>query len=247
VIEIPLITPISILIGSFVIYLIIRSISLTVSDIFLFFMFLFAYANIDKTLATFYLIGLLFVIVVDWTNQPFEIGIAKQFKMSSFTFKGYGFMIFSLILGLFIYLAINLMGTRSGSVVIGVPILATITTSTIIASFMPALTALLGIIENRVFFTLFLLLSKFGLLIPFVGLLFSILPPVFALLLTAFIFAMFHLTAYSIVIGAIIWAMLSFTLFLSSYLITGDTLSADFAHWLNNALVAIQRGIQIVI
>lgn len=245
-IKIALLTPLTVLLATLIIWLIIRSISITVSDIFLFFIFLFAYANIDKALATFYLIGLLFVIVVDWTNQPFELGIAKKFSISKFTFKGYGFMIFSLILGFFIYIGINMMGTRTGSVVIGVPILATVTTSTIVTSFMPALTALLGIIENRVFFTLFNLVTRYGVLIPVVGVAFGIGLPVLPILLSSLIFALFHLTAYSIAVGAILWAMMSFALFLSSYLITGDTLSADFAHWLNNALVAIKRGLQIV-
>lgn len=209
-------------------------------------MFLFAYANVDKALATFYLIGLLFVIIVDWTNQPFEVGIAKEFSLGGFKFKNLGLMIFSIVLGVFIYLAINLMGTRTGSVVIGVPVLATVTTSTVVANFMPALTGLLGIIENRIFFTFFNLLVRFGVLLPVVGFLFGIGLPIVSIFLASLVFALFHLTAYSIAIGAIIWAMLSFALFLLSYLVVGDTLPADIAHWLNNILVSLQRTIQIV-
>lgn len=216
------------------------------SNIYLFIMFLWAYPNVDKAISTFYLIGILFVLIADLTNQIWEIKTAESFNLAGLKFAGPIFMVFSIALGVGIYIAINAMGTRTGGVVIGVPVLATVTSSTIIATFMPALTALLGIVENQIFFTVFRLLTSFGYLAPVVGFIFQIASPVIALLIVSSIFALFHLIAYSIAVGAMVWAALSFALFLGSYLLTGDTLAADTAHWTNNAAVSISKGLEVV-
>lgn len=244
-----LITPLTISVILLVVYLLIRftpKVGILLSDLYLFFLFWFAYPNIDKPLATFYLFGLIFILLIDLTNQVFEVEFFRSFSIGDVKFQNIGFIFLSLGIGAILFFMINLMGTRTGNIVIGVPQLATITTGTIASLFIPGLKGLLGIIENRSFFTLLNILIKFGATIPLIGVVVGLAMPIFPIIISAGLFAIYHLVAFSLAFAALIWAFLAFVLYIISFILTKNTLAADFAHWLNNVVVSVSKGLQVV-
>lgn len=242
------ITEVTLLVSWFVLYIVLRGVNAYFGSALVFLTFIFAFIVSSQSFSSFYLLLYLVVIVLDLainqistTNQ-----VAGSYKAGKFTAKGFSFIGISLVAGLAMYFVINLLSRQVGANIIGVPQLQ-ITTPTLIAqSFKPVFEASLGIIENATAFVFFDILMVFGLLIPFVGLLIEFSGVIIPLIISSLIMAIFHVTAYSVAIALLLYAMMAFAMFIISRIILKDSLSADTAHYLNNGVISVSRSLQVV-
>ena len=229
---------------SFLVYIILRSINIVFADAYLFVLFIFAFILTSKEFSVFYLLLFIIAIIIDLAITQFKIAPAA----SALGFKGFGLTLISLIVGLGLYLIISVISVRAGGNIVGAPELAVSSTSEIAQNLRPTFVSHLGIIENRIAFALFEVLSLFGGLLPFVGLVFEIIPYLVPVLIVGLIMGLFHVVAYSVSFSLILWASTAFMLFIASYLILNrDSLGADTAHAINNGMIDISRGLQIVV
>lgn len=235
-----LLTAMMIMAISFLAYVILRSVSHIVADVFLFILFIFAFVLSNRDFGVFYLLLFLVAIVIDLAIPKFEIGTQAK--------AGFMPIVIALLVGLGLYMIITLISVRVGGNIVGAPEIAITSTSTIAQNFRPTFVGMLGIIENRIAFAFFEVLSLFGVLIPIIGLAFEFIPYVVPAVVVGIIMGLFHVTAYSVVVSLLIWASVAFMLFIASYVIMGrDSLSADTAHLLNNGIIDINRGLAIVV
>ena len=234
-----LLTAIMIMAISFLAYVILRSINHIIADVYLFVLFIFAFIVGSREFSVFYLLLFLIAIVIDLAVTKFEIGVAKTRFMP---------IVIALVVGLGLYLTITLISVRVGGNIIGAPEIAIASTSTIAQNMRPTFVGMLGIIENRIAFVLFEVLNLFGILIPLVGVAFQLIPYVASTIIVGLVMGILHVTAYSVAISLLIWASIAFMLFITSYIIMGrDSLSSDFAHFTNNSLIDLNRGLSLVV
>lgn len=235
-----LLTAITILVISFLAYIILRSIKLIVADVFLFILFIFAFVVSNREFSVFYLLLFVVAIIIDLSINKFEVGSNNK---SGFMSVG-----IALGFGLALYGVITLISARVGGNILGAPEIAIASTSTIAQNMRPTFVGMLGIIENRIAFTIFEVLNVFGIFIPLVGVAFGFIPFLLPIIIVGLIMGILHVTAFSVAISLLIWASLSFMLFIISYIMMGrDSLSADTAHLLNNGIIDINRGLSIVV
>lgn len=233
-------TAIMIMILSFLAYIILRNVNHILADIFLFILFIFAFVVSNKEFSVFYLLLFVIAIVIDLAVPKFEIGANVK--------SGFMPIVIALLVGLGLYVVITLISVRVGGNIVGAPEIAIASTSTIAQNMRPTFVGMLGIIENRIAFAFFEVLNLFGVLIPLVGVAFQLIPYVAPTVIVGLIMGIFHVTAFSVAISLLLWASIAFMLFIASYIIMGrDSLSSDTAHFLNNGIIDVNRGLSIVI
>src|SRR3990167_3391427 len=67
-------------------------------------------------------------------------------------------------------------------------------------------------------------------------------------IIVGLVMGILHVTTYSVAISLLIWASIAFMLFIVSYIARGrDSLPADTAHFLNNGIIDVNRGLAIVV
>ena len=242
------ITEVILLVGWFVVYILLRNVQPYFGSALVFLTFIFAFIVSSQSFSSFYLILYLVVIVLDLalnqistTSQP---SIAS--KAGKVSAKGYGTIAISLIAGVAMYFVIKLLSRQVGGNIVGVPNLAVTTPSIIATSFKAVFEASLGIIENATAFVIFDILLAFGWMLPLLGILIKLSGFIIPLIVSSLILAIFHVTAYSVAIGLLLYAMLAFAMFIISRILLKDSLSADTAHYLNNGLISASRSLQVV-
>ena len=241
----PVITATIILIISVLVYILLKQIHSLVADFYLLVLFVFSYILTQKSFSLFYILLFLVVIVIDLGISQFSIEPAKSIKIGSMSYKGFTMVIISAVLGLVMYLIISGISIVKGGNIIGAPELQ-ITTSGLAQNFRPTFVGMLGIIENRFAFVGFEILNIFGYLVPLIGIAFKLIPYLLPVVITGLLMGILHITAYSVAASLILWATFAFIIFILSYIITKDSLAADIAHILNNALIDLKRGLAIV-
>ena len=242
------ITEIVLLVAWFVLYVILKSVQPYFGSALVFLTFIFAFIVSSQSFSSFYLILYLVVIVLDLAIS--QITTTSQtvsgFNQGKFTPQGFKMVVVSLIAGVAMYLVIKLLSRQVGANIVGVPSLALTTPSTIALNFKPVFEASLGIIENATAFVIFDIILAFGMLLPLVGILIKFMGVIVPLVLSSLILAIFHVTAYSVAIALLLYAMMAFAMFIMSRIIFKDSLSADTAHYTNNGLISVSRSLQIV-
>ena len=235
-----LLTAITIMILSFLAYVILRSINHIIADVYLFILFIFAFVVGSKEFSVFYLLLFIISIVIDLAVSKFEIGTGAK--------TGFIQTVIALAVGLGLYLIITLISVRVGGNIIGAPEIAISSTSQIAQNMRPTFVGMLGIIENRIAFAFFEVLNLFGIMIPIIGVAFNLIPYIIPVITIGLVMGTFHVTAYSVAFSLLIWASIAFMLFIASYVIMNrDSLPADFSHFLNNGILDLNRGLAIVV
>ena len=221
-----------------IIYLIVDSKSPIISNVFVFLVFLFALANTpERSLSSFYLFGILFVMIVSFTKMKWRPQVSGEDKRSKFMLPVVGIAI-----GIGIFIFMRLLQSRSTASIIGVPSLSV---STQIGKYAaPALIGILGIVENRVFFSIYELLkmSKMWFTIPIL----IFLGPVVPTLLTAIGFAIFHISAYNLALSSMIFAAMVFALWLIVYEWRDDDVAPNIAHYLWNSIIKLSQTLKVI-
>ena len=229
----------------FIIFILLDSLSPVFSSVFIFLYFLFAYVNVQGTsnLATFYLFGALFVIVVQLTKAKFAP--KNSSNVQAWSFKGYKFPFISFFVGVLIFGIMFLLQSKVPNAIIGVPSLSVSSMFFAKETFYASLIAVLGIIENRIFFSVYELLKfvKFTGFIPIMG---AALAPILPIFLTGLFFAFFHISAYGAAVGSMVFAAATFTIWIVSYIWLNDDLAANIAHYVWNAVVILSGALAIV-
>ena len=234
---------VTLMIASFLIYLVLRSYFWIAADLYLFIIFIFAFVVSNREFSAFYILLFVIAMVIDLAVHKFSIEPAQ----GAFGVKGLSFILFQLVAGVVIYVAISLISTSQGGNIVGAPQLGISSTSTMAQNMRPTFVSHLGIIENRIAFVIFEVLALTFVAVPFLGLLSSMIPLVLPTVVTGLIMGIFHVAAYSVAFGLLIWASLAFMLFVVSYVLTKDSLAADMAHFLNNGVIDVNRGLSIVV
>jgi len=241
-----MISPILALIGVLAIFVLLDVINPLLSDIFIFFYFGWAFINIEgsTTLATFYLIAIIFVMLIRVSKLNFalksktirEFGGVKL--AGKIPFLGIG-------LGIAIFMIMRLLQGASETAIIGTPSLAITSPAFNVTTIM-----LLGIVETRLFFTLYNLLKENqGALykIPLLGSVMAILSPVLPIVLVSVLFSVFHITAYALSLSALLFAGMVMVLWVISFIITKSDLPANISHALWNGIVSLSKTLGIAI
>lgn len=240
----------TLMIISFLVYLALRSVNFYFGVFYLFTIFILSFIlarNSDgKSFSIFYILIYLIAVIIDLAIRGFDVTSSSQANLFGMDLKGLGMIIAMLVLGLVIYLVISVISSRVGGNIIGAPQLQ-VTASEIAQNLRPTFVSHLGIVENHFAFVAFEVLNFFGVLIPLVGIAFQLVPYVLPVVVVGLIMGVFHVVAYSVALSLLIWASFAFMVFVISYVMTKDSLPADFAHFLNNGLIDISRPLALVV
>lgn len=254
-------------IGIIVIFLLLDSIpkfGFFISHTFLGVLFLFTSANYSAEVGTFYSIMILLTFVFGIVNKIFQPEEVTSISLFGFKLNRLGVILFGVGIGVAMFFIINAIFFRNPEAAIfGVP--KTLAATGNLKNMGPALTGMLGIVENRFFFGLYLMLKRFSKVIitsslglfpivgqaslPFVAVIIPLIP----IILIPAGFALFHLTAYGVAIGNLIFAavaMLFMILVFDPPVANKKALSGELApnifHFVHNFVVTLGRGLQIV-
>ncbi len=219
----------------------------TLSDTLLFVFFMFGLVTFELSIVqrVFYPIALLFSMIMKMrldfvTNNT-------QIKLGSNTVAGVPFQILTFVGGFLILGFMFIIQKQQGLNIIGTPTLAI----SIIQSFKDSITILfaplsagmLGIIENKMFLSVFEVLNRFK------NNIFFFLGPlsvVGALFTTALLFGFFHIVAYGLNIGAVLWASSIMLIWLGTYLLLKrDSTPMDISHLGWNGILTLGKSLQI--
>src|SRR3990167_9197188 len=173
-------------------YILVDAVNPLLAEIAIFLYFLFAYVNLEgsSNLATFYLISMVFVIAVSVARSKFSLQTKNT--LPSFLVGKLRIPIVSIGLGIGIYLIMRLLQSSTPGSIIGVPSLAINSPAFGVTTIM-----LLGIVENKLFFTVFNLLkdnARFLFSFPIIGSLLVFVAPIVPFFAVALLFAIFHIT-----------------------------------------------------
>ena len=219
------------------------------SDMLLFLFFLWGMVAFDLTpiQASFYPIALLFYLI-----YKFRLGFktnAKSGGIGNFQYKGVGFQIFTIVVGLGILSYMYFVESLNTLSVVGVPTLAISTgagfKSAVTLMFAPTISASLGIIENRLFFTIFKVFSMFKEVIFFPLVAVPGLIVFGPAILTGLIFGFFHVIAYSVSVLNILWASSIMVLWIGTFILLQDDTPANTSHYWWNGTKTISDALQI--
>lgn len=235
-------------IGWFILWIVLRNINVYLGSALVFITFIFAFITSNQQFSVFYILLYLVAIVLDFAIGEIHTTSdrAMSIHVGKINVSRFGLITAQVITGLVIYLMISIISARVGGNIIGVPNLAVSSASELGKSFKPVYESALGIVENAFVFVLFDLIMVFGVLIPIIGLFVRATVFLIPLLLSSFIIAVFHVSAYSVSVSLMIYAMAAFAIFIISKLLFKDSLTADTAHYLNNGLISISRNLQVV-
>lgn len=225
----------------FIAYILLRLKNVYFGAFLVFLTFTFAYIVSNKEFSAFYLLLYLVAITADLAiSQIDTTAQGGKASVGSTHYAGFNYVALGLIGGLVIYFMISAISRQVGGNIIGVPNLAVTTPSAIAQSFKPVFESSLGIVENTIAFVIYdilllvfgaTILAGFGIFLALVG--------------ASLILAIFHVVAYNVAIALLIYALLAFILFILSRLLTKDSLMADTAHYVNNAVVSTSRSLSI--
>lgn len=239
---------ITLLIASLVIYILLKSKSTILADAYLFILFIFAFLLTDKTFSMFYLMVFMIAIVLDLAVNTIDANKGNgSTSLGSYKVSGFQQTLLFVGIGVVMYGIILTMGSFAGGKILGAPNLQVTSVAQLAQASKPTFEASLGIIENRVAFVFFLLLDATGHLIPFLGWLFRVFIIALPMVLIGLLMGLFHVVAYGINAGLIVWAAFAFMLFIASYFIFKNSLPADISHYINNATVSLSRQLAIAI
>jgi len=244
--------------------------------------FIFIYANIDASVAPFYLFMAILVLVfsvvkfgmVRATERQREGQILpmKETEMKVLTLdgkgkqiKGLGFYAFNMVLGLVIFLGMRLIlsGVASDKLqaYMGVPLLSLVALKANLSivsvmslaiienKFMIVVKEFFGLLKN----TLAKALTGIGaalfgwipflnvILVPFMMFLGTFLVLLGPILLTAIVFAVFHLAAFNLVLGSLLFAGSIMVVWLIVYQVTRNDVAMNVAHMLWNGAIQFYR------
>lgn len=240
--------PITILVLSFIGYILLREANQILADSYLFVLFIFSFIISNKEFSMFYLLLFLVAIMLDIAITKIDtFKVNNTLNFFGTKAQGFGRIGLGLGVGILIYIFIVIIGNSVGGNIVGAPDLTISTTQDLAQAFKPTLESSLGIIENRIAFVLFGVLNVFGLLIPAIGLAFQLIPIALPAIVIGILMGVFHVAAYGISAGLIIWAALAFMIFIATTFILKDSLSADVAHYINNARISLSRSLAIVV
>lgn len=236
----------TIMVVSFIFYLILRSVNFYLGAFYLLVLFIFAYIVTDKQFSAFYILLYIIALITDLAIKQFDVMPTTSISLLGMNLKGFTMIIAMLIFGLMLYLIISLISARVGGNIVGAPSLQ-VTTSNIAQNFRPTFVSHLGIIENFFAFVMFEVLNVFGIMLPLIGIVFKLIPYLVPVFVVSFVMAIFHITAYSVALSLLLWASFAFMMFIISYIITKDSLPADVAHLINNGILDLQKPLALVI
>jgi len=241
-----MVNPILALIVVLLVFIILNTIKPLLADIFIFVWFLFSIPNIEGSLltATFYGLASIFIIVIRLSKPTFILEsetinkIGKTSLAGKIPFIGVG-------LGIAIFFIMRLLQGVSATAIIGVPSLGISGQTAAVTTVM-----LLGIVETRFFFIIYNIFKenkgiflKVPILSQFLGMILVVLP----IIMTATLFAVFHLSAYSLNISTLVFAGLVMVIWIISFVITKSDLPASVSHALWNGVVSLARVLGIAI
>jgi len=239
--------PIILLVSWFLFYIVLKGVNAYFGSAFVFLTFIFAFIVSSQSFSSFYLLIYLIVIVLDLAiGQISTTSHVQGFKRGKFTSAGFKGVGISLLVGFVMLASIRLLSRQVGANIVGVPNLAIATPSTIALGFKPVFESALGIIENQVAFVIFDIMMVFGLLIPLIGILVKASGFIVPLLISSLVMAIFHITAYSVAIALLLYAMIAFAMFIASRMLFKDSLAADVAHYANNGIISVSRSLAVV-
>lgn len=237
-------TAITIMVISFIAYVILRNVNYILADVYLFIVFIFAFTLTDKNFSAFYLLIFIIAVLVDLAVPKFTVQPTDR----ALGFSGFGLTLVSLVIGLGLYLFITFISVQVGGNIVGAPEIAIASTSAIAQNLRPTFVSHLGIIENRIAFAFFEVLNLFGMMIPVIGIAFHLIPYVVPAIIVGLLMGLFHTVAYSVAVSLLLWASIAFMMFIASYVIMNrDSLSADTGHFLNNGIIDTSRGLAVVV
>lgn len=200
--------------------------------VFIYFWVIYAKYSEQIQMATFYLIGALFIMVMSFTNFT-KISDRKEISLFGKTFKGKYVDIVAVGLGIVFWLFMGLLQKAQEVAIIGVPKLAMSA-----QNLNPFTSGILGIIENGVIFVLIALFMR----LPFVVI--NIAGPIVPFIMGAVFFSFLH----SFVLAAsFIFAFVIMILWVLTYYFFGETTIADTGHFLWNFFIEISRGSSLII
>jgi len=208
--------------------------------------FLWAFSNIEGSFktATFYALMLIFVMLVRGVKGYFgQTGLA----ISKSRWVGYRSktLLLGVITGVGIWLGMRFVqGTVSASI-IGVPSLAISSTSLSVTTVM-----LLGIVENRAFFTVLDLLKENVSLfysIPVFGNVCQIFSIILPQIVIGLAFGFYHIAVYSLSLSSIVWASSVMIIWVLTRMLLKSDLAPNIAHALWNGTIALSRALGIAI
>ena len=189
-------------------------------------LFMFAIPNLNATQGMFYSIMAVSVLIFS------ILGLHKDLDKKQQKNKKFKGMFLQMGIGIAFIGVMFLFQNRAGGQILGVPGALGIATT-----MSPLLISSLGYLENNFFFGLINLIQER--IFPFIALpfivMFSFILPI---IVVAGLFAMFHLTAYSLSLGLMGFAFLIFILWgaLAEF---GYSEAANIAHYLWNGIVTV--------
>lgn len=226
--------------------------------------FAFSYANIDQEVAPYY--GWMAGVILTYTLVGFAVSRlrvdnADSMKLNGTTIRGPAYYIFNIALGLgtvvFMRLLLSNQPDDKLQAFLGVPVLSL---AALQSNLSYVTTMALGAIENKFivitlkFFqtlrkvivqsTTNIMLLIFGwipflnfILIPLTIFISTVLLLLGPILLSAALFAIFHLAAYNLVFGALFFAFTVMLIWLVLYMVTGNDIVMNVGHMGWNFLV----------
>lgn len=248
----------------YLVFVLLDSVQIAASHSLLFVVFWWTSANLGGAQAPFYLAGLFFIMIIVFARFDEELGVPLKINNSEFSvgdtaLSNLQSQLLFLGMGVIIFLVMVAVqaGRPEGATILGTPTLSISKTSFLSGfdTFLePTLSGLLGIIENRAFYLLFLIFSALPLgfllsYIPFgVG---DVLEPIADFIIAAFFtavgFAFFHLKYYGLNVASLVFAGGIMLVWLVTILYTKDMTPSDTAHWLWNVVQTAKDKLGVVI
>jgi len=243
-----MITPTVALIGVLLLFVLLDSIKPLFANLFILIYFLFAYINLEgsSSLAIFYAVGILLVIVFDVARSKFSVTSEPINKLGGLSLKGkLGSSIIGVGLGVMIFLGMRLLQGNTAGAIIGTPSLAISSPAFNVTTIM-----LLGIVETRMFFLIFNIMKdnkELFLKMPLIGRFLSPFVLVLPIIAVSALFGLFHLSAYASNVSSVTFAVFVMAIWVISYYLTKSDLPANISHALWNGVVSLSRALGIAI
>lgn len=202
--------------------------------------FLFSFVNLETNIATamFYSISTLLIIGIEASKSLGSLKAEQVQEIGKFRFIG-KIPYLSIALGFGIFFVMRSLQVSSAGAIIGVPSLALTSADATIITAM-----LIGIVETRLFLTLWVLLKdniQYVLALPFVGQVGRFILPVFPLIILSLFFSIFHRTAFSSSVSTMFYAFVVMAIWILTFQLTKDDTAPNFSHALWNGLVMSSR------
>jgi len=260
--------PLFILAIGLIILIIIESIHPILPDVAICIYFMFAYINVEAHdwLATFYLIMALFTLMFIIARSRYAIQDKPSIMIKGKRLEGAKLLFTKLLVGfmMFGFMVLIASGKKEPGSIIGVPLFAMSGPGWSVLT-----AALLGRTENRFIFGLFEIIKGTQLFVKLQEIattiisMIPVLGPVLRAMLTVifkftvifvflipvgllcYLFAFFHYAAFNAQSVLLWWAFLVMMMWIISYIIFKDSLSADTCHYSWNGRIAVSELMSI--